>query len=308
MKHKLTAALLISVLALAVVVSLGGCGAEGNGAYRDPSVPIVVEKGQEFVIALESNPSTGYRWLLGEELEKEIVALEKVEFEEPQAEKRGHPGEERWTFKAIGTGRTEITLRYARSWVEASQGKLEEKESAGSEVKEESEGEKLLGEGETVTASKEASAPTALEQDNLERIVEKTAVFRVWVKKKGIVDKEPKKYEDPEEAIEVEEGYRFSVVLESDPTAGFQWRLAEPLDEDVIALVSATFEAKGGEASEGAEEVAPGEEVWTFEALKPGETEISLVYGRPWEKGAPEETRTFDVVVKAVEGEESSGH
>lgn len=289
MKYPRTAAIVVSVFAVALILSLGGCAVNGGaGEYRDPSVPIVVEKGEEFAIMLESNPSDGFRWQLGRELDEKIVTLEKVEFHEPDPEMAGRPGEEKWTFKASGLGRTEIELRYVRPWEEApGSGAVMEKPAPGEAEKAES--------GEVREEAGEAG-PQAL-------------VFSVWVKKKGAVGKEPKKYEDPAETIEVEEGYRFSVVLESDPTAGYQWELAEPPDRNTLSLASVTFEAKGGSAEGKGTGGAPGEEVWTFEALHPGEAELIFAYRRPWEReAAPEESKTFKVEVKAVEEEASSGH
>lgn len=318
MKHRMTA-ILTALAAAVLIISLGGCAVNGESAeYRDPSVPIVVEKGQTFTIVLESDPSTGYQWRLEKELDGDILVLESVEYEEPEAGLPGSSGEERWTFKAQGLGRAEIVLGYARPWEEASaagaavQPAGKKGGDQAEEAAEAAEGEKAGREAEeesaAVTAPKEWSAPTSTEVSEVEGESEvKTLVFSVWVKKKGYMDKEPKKYKDPGEAIEVEEGLKFSVVLESNPTTGYQWELAKPLKGDVVALVGTAFEAKGGsEGGEGEKMGAPGEETWTFEALKPGEAEITLAYRRSWEKGA-EKTVTFKVEVKAPE-ESSSEH
>ena len=43
----------------------------------------------------------------------------------------------------------------------------------------------------------------------------------------------------------------------------------------------------------------PGQEIWTFEALKQGSSIIYLEYSRPWEGGEKGEwTLTVDVIVK----------
>jgi len=107
----------------------------------------------------------------------------------------------------------------------------------------------------------------------------------------------------------VEAGVDFAITLVSNPSTGYSWRLAEPLDEDVVELVSSEFEKKsvesGGEEGEEAGEIvgAPGEELWTFTAVAEGEAEIVLEYIRPWETDeAPEETVT--IKVKVTSGEE----
>jgi len=309
MKHPKTSAIMIGAFAAALVLSLGGCAVNGGGKeFRDPSVPIVVEKGEEFTIVLDSNPTTGYRWMLQKELDEKIVTLKSTEYEEPESDLLGAPGEERWIFKAEGLGRTTIELKYARPWEEEAPspgGAGEETGAAQEEGTAQGGAESSAGEaGEGTAAGAEAGRAETMGE------AAGTLVFNVWVKKKGAEDKEPKEYEDTEETIEVEEGLRFSLVLESNPTTGYQWQLAEPLDEEILSLVSATFESKGGGEAEGEEKLgAPGEEVWTFEAVGPGEAEITLAYVRPWEKEkAPEETKTFKVEVKAVEEEEAAGH
>jgi len=298
--------MLAALLAAFLVLSLGGCAVNGESAeFTDPSVPIVVEKGQTFTIVLESNPSTGYQWKLGKELDEKILVLESTEYEEPKSELLGKPGEERWTFKAQGLGRTEIVLNYVRPWEEAAGAEAAETEVG--ETSEEAVETEVGEESGAVTATGERNATTVAEAEEKAReSEEKSLVFNVWVKKKGYMDKEPKEYEDPGETIEVEEGLKFSIVLESNPTTGYQWELMEPLDEEVVALVSTTFEAQGG-SKEGEEKIgAPGKETWTFEAQGHGESEITFAYRRSWEKSA-EKTVTFKVEVKAPE-DSSSEH
>lgn len=95
---------------------------------------------------------------------------------------------------------------------------------------------------------------------------------------------------------EVKVGQRFSITLESNPTTGYSWELAEPLDESILKLVSSeyktlatTFPPPPGTG---------GIEIWTFEALDRGTTEISLKYVRPWETDVPPaRERTLVVIV-----------
>lgn len=332
MKPRIAVSLSAVFLAAVLALTTAGCKVGGGAAeYRDPSVPIVVEKGEEFTIVLESNPSTGYRWQLGKELDEKVVTLQKVEFEEPEAERRGLAGEERWTFKAAGLGHAEIVLEHVPSWEKFPVEEAPEGKAEGAGFGEEPKGVKS-GETGAATAPKEWSAPTSVTEGASEHagseevvapkewsaptsakagevpegISAETLTFSVWVKEKGARDKEPKKYKDPAEIVKLKEGYRFSVILESDPTAGRRWELAEPLDEELLSLVSVTFEAKGGSHVEGEEETgAPGEETWTFEALRPGETSVALK-SREGEKSG--ETLVFKVEIEGVGSGESSAH
>ncbi len=311
MKHCKTAMIAIFVALASLALTASGCSVDGEvKEFRDPAVEIVVEKGEEFAIVLESNPTTGYQWKLNRALDEKILTLEKTEFEPPEEEVLGAPGEEKWTFKAQGLGRTTIELAYVRPWEEEEKGSTlggekSSEEEGGSEKTAGASEEESHGEGIAVEEESSVIMPSPGEEGP------EVLTFRVWVKKKGSTDKEPKKYDNPDEPVEVEEGMEFSLVLESNPTTGYSWRLAEPLKEELLRLVSTTFEAKGGSHGEGGEVVgAPGEEVWTFEALKAGKTEVKLEYVRPWEKGEkPEETKTFEVeIIKAGEQGSEGGH
>ncbi len=77
-------------------------------------------------------------------------------------------------------------------------------------------------------------------------------------------------------------GEELTVTLGSNPTTGFQWSEdAEISDESVIKQVSHEFVGPGIDKPPG----TPGEDVWTFKALKEGTTTISLEYSRPWIEG-----------------------
>lgn len=94
--------------------------------------------------------------------------------------------------------------------------------------------------------------------------------------------------------IEVKKGSEFSVGLDSNPTTGYSWRLACPLDGSVVALVGSEYERRGTPRIG-----AGGEEVWTFRAVGWGKTGIEFEYSRPWEKDRPPaEKKTFEVTVR----------
>jgi inhibitor of cysteine peptidase len=94
--------------------------------------------------------------------------------------------------------------------------------------------------------------------------------------------------------IEVEVGQEFAITLRSNPTTGYQWQLVDLSDADIVKLVGSEY--KGPEAERVG---AGGEEVWSFQATGQGETSVSLVYVRPWEKDVPPaEARTFTVLVR----------
>jgi len=91
-------------------------------------------------------------------------------------------------------------------------------------------------------------------------------------------------------------GEELTVTLGSNPTTGAQWSEdAEISDESVVRQTSHIFIGPGIEKPPG----TPGEEVWTFEALKKGTTTIFLEYSRPWiEEDASYRTVTITANIK----------
>lgn len=89
-------------------------------------------------------------------------------------------------------------------------------------------------------------------------------------------------------------GDEFVLTLESNPSTGYLWRLAEKPDENVVRFVSSEYKA----ASDTRRVGAGGNEVWTFRAEGKGRTAINLIYVRPWEKDTPPaKTATAIIIV-----------
>jgi len=87
-----------------------------------------------------------------------------------------------------------------------------------------------------------------------------------------------------------------TVVLCSNPTTGFQWtESAQISEENVLQQTDHEYVAPEGEDNEPPASGAPGQEVWTFKALKKGTSEVSMEYSRPWEGG---EKAEWTLVVK----------
>lgn len=74
----------------------------------------------------------------------------------------------------------------------------------------------------------------------------------------------------------------FKIELNSNPTTGYQWQLAMPLETNSVSLVSSKYiPSKTNLTGSG------GKEIWKFKAVKKGKTEISFQYVRPWEHVKP---------------------
>lgn len=85
------------------------------------------------------------------------------------------------------------------------------------------------------------------------------------------------------------------IRLESNPTTGYSWSLAE-IPSDIIQKVSNIYEplkTSGNIVGSG------GTEIWTFKAISKGNTTLTFQYARPWEKDVPPiKTETYQITVK----------
>ncbi|MFC1847467.1 protease inhibitor I42 family protein [Chloroflexota bacterium] len=108
---RLLALVLVSML---VASLLAGCG--GVKTYLDAEKTINTGVNQEFVIALDSNPTTGYGW--EESYDDSVLNLvdDRYEPDEKAAGLVGAGGTQYFQFEALKAGQTEITLVYKRHW------------------------------------------------------------------------------------------------------------------------------------------------------------------------------------------------
>jgi predicted secreted protein len=99
---------------------------------------------------------------------------------------------------------------------------------------------------------------------------------------------------DPSKTVSATVGGDFTLTLKSNATTGFEWRLAQNLDENVVRFVGKEYiSSRSGLMGAG------GVEVWTFQGVGNGRTIIHMEYVRPWEKGIPPiRNISFEVSVK----------
>jgi len=96
--------------------------------------------------------------------------------------------------------------------------------------------------------------------------------------------------------FQVEIGDKITVKLCSNPTTGFQWDY-ETTIENVLKEEDHDFEEPKDKGLVG----AAGIEVWTFEAVEKGTTEVRMEYSQPWEGGLKAEW-TYTVTVTVDQG------
>jgi predicted secreted protein len=107
-----------AVIALGLGVGLTACSDDSDGGggsvavYHDGD-SITVDDGDEFVIALDANPSTGYTWGAGENANVELVSSRQTT---AKGAPPGASGTQRMTFKAYKTGSSTLELAYGRQF------------------------------------------------------------------------------------------------------------------------------------------------------------------------------------------------
>lgn len=130
MKAKLTLAGLLAIASIAVTLlalstnGINPAAAEGeaeriglDASYDDQEIE--VEVGELLVVTLESNPTTGFGWQLSGSFDEGLLALIDSRYEPGENTEQGMVGaggSEVWTFKALATGETKISLEYSRPW------------------------------------------------------------------------------------------------------------------------------------------------------------------------------------------------
>lgn len=101
------------VLFVLVFASLASyCFAEKS---KQPKV-IEVQAGQNFMIIMKVNATTGYQWQFAEPLDESIVQLINSKYLADKTKLVGAGGKQVWIFKALKAGQTNISLKYVRPW------------------------------------------------------------------------------------------------------------------------------------------------------------------------------------------------
>jgi predicted secreted protein len=105
---------------------------------------------------------------------------------------------------------------------------------------------------------------------------------------------EVKTYDDAGQTINIGVGQQFVIALGSNPgSTGYSWQAT--YEETMLELIGGKSEYKPSAEAEEGLVGAGGIEYFRFQALKAGETEITLTYERPWEGGEVDQTKVFTV-------------
>ncbi|MFH1103777.1 MAG: protease inhibitor I42 family protein [Actinomycetota bacterium] len=95
---------------------------------------------------------------------------------------------------------------------------------------------------------------------------------------------------DQGRSIELGVGESFSVVLDGNPTTGYGWQV-DGIDESVLSTTDPEYRSDSNLIGSG------GQYTFTFTGVAAGQTQVRLVYLRPWEQAEPLETFGLTVTV-----------
>ena len=107
----------VLLLVAVVVLTLGlVAGCTTVMTYDDEGQEVDIGVDQEFIIALGSNPTTGYSWQVS--YDETMLELVESTYEAGETDEDvvGAGGVEYFRFLALEAGETEITLTYERSF------------------------------------------------------------------------------------------------------------------------------------------------------------------------------------------------
>ena len=112
---------MLKQITMAAVLALVLCGC-GPDIYQlneiDNGKTIRCSKGDQLVITLPANPTTGYSWQVYRQPSSEHLVLTKSIFNEVKGNRRmvGLPGTYSFFYTVTGPGKEGISLIYSRSW------------------------------------------------------------------------------------------------------------------------------------------------------------------------------------------------
>lgn len=104
---------LVVLAIVGLLVGTAGCAA--RKIYGEDVSRIEAARGDDIVIALAANPTTGYAWMPGK-TDPAILTLVGSDYEPPPSAALGAGGRQLVTFRAVGRGTTTLQLDYRRPW------------------------------------------------------------------------------------------------------------------------------------------------------------------------------------------------
>lgn len=101
---------------------------------------------------------------------------------------------------------------------------------------------------------------------------------------------------DSGKTFEISTGSFVTITLPANPTTGYLWTFASPVNDSVLALCSDNILTPTGEKKVLG---AGGKRILKYEVISPGKAAVNLKYVRPWEYNTPP-SGIFQVILYCV--------
>ncbi|WP_296129214.1 protease inhibitor I42 family protein [Pseudomonas sp. Ga0074129] len=110
---------LTALLSLAALLS--ACAQKPNSVTLDQKhqskCPLELHVGQQFILRLPSNPTTGFRWLMRDAAPQVLKSLGPEVYSNPEDTGLvGSSGISTWRFNVVAAGEGQLSLTYERPW------------------------------------------------------------------------------------------------------------------------------------------------------------------------------------------------
>jgi len=109
------------LIAAALVLAFTGFHGEGdasksvNLSAKDSGRTVQIHSADVLVATLDSNASTGFRWVLTGKPDPKVLEFVGSDYIAPETTLVGAGGQDVWRFRAVGEGSTGLELTYERS-------------------------------------------------------------------------------------------------------------------------------------------------------------------------------------------------
>ena len=109
--------IIFTALAVLFLSCLTGCrDSYGQKTANVSSTTIEVNLGEDAVITLDANHTTGFSWQLAKPLDTDMLKFSETKYITSNSGLLGAGGQEVWIFKTLKKGKTEIALKYVQPW------------------------------------------------------------------------------------------------------------------------------------------------------------------------------------------------
>ena len=108
---------LLIPLALALLSACAMQSTHNVTVEKQSECPVQLNSGQNLILTLPSNPTTGYRWAIQDSAGGVLRALSPEVYSNPEdAGVVGSAGLSTWRFQAFATGTGRLRLTYSQPW------------------------------------------------------------------------------------------------------------------------------------------------------------------------------------------------